>query len=482
MSLKKQALSGVFWTAAQQFGTQGIRFFVSIVLARILLPEEFGLIAMLGVFMGLGSALINGGLTSSLIRSPELDEEDFSTVFFFNLIGSIFIYLVVFFSAPLIASFFDQDLLIDIVRVYSVTFIIDAFSTVQSTRLTKLMDFKTQMKVSIPSLIMGSLVGIIMAYQGYGVWSLVWSSIVQSIAGSAQLWYWSKWMPLWIFNVKKFKYHFNFGVKLMFSNVLNTIFVNANTLLIGKFFAPAQVGFYNRANNLQKLPVEVVISVITKVSYPLFSAIQNDNIRLKGIYKKIMQMVIYLVAPTLILMAVLAEPLFRFLITEKWLPAVPYFQILCFNGILYPLHAYNLQILNVKGRSDLFLKLSLFKRSLSLIVMLVSVQFGIFALLYAQAALSFVGFFINAHYTKKFLAYSALEQLKDIFPIIILSLSCATLVFILDFYLKTADQMDIVRLLIGSFVGWGSYAVLSYMTKLEPFTEFRNLLNKNVFK
>jgi O-antigen/teichoic acid export membrane protein len=390
MSLKKQALSGVFWSSMQLFGSQAIGFGVSLVLARLLLPSEFGLIAMLGIFIGLGTALINSGLTQSLIRSENLDDEDFSTVFFFNLGGSVVIYSIIYLVAPFIATFYNQEVLTLIIRVYCVVFIINAFSAIQLTRLTKMMDFKTQMKVSVPSLIIGGCVGITMAYNDYGVWSLVWSSITQTVAGTIQLWFWSQWRPLWVFNMKKFKYHFNYGVKLMLSGILDLIFTYAYTIIIGKFFAPAQVGFYNRAQTFQMLPVKSISSIVTKISFPLFSAIQNDDVRLKSIYKRIMQMVVFLVTPTLILMAVMAEPLFRLSFTEKWLPAVPYFQILCFNGILYPIHSYNLQILNVKGRSDLFLKLAVVKKVIVSVVILVTFQYGIYGLLYGSVLTSVI--------------------------------------------------------------------------------------------
>jgi O-antigen/teichoic acid export membrane protein len=478
MSLKKQALSGVFWSSIQLFSGQFIGFGVSLILARLLLPSEFGLIAMLGVFVGLANVLINGGLTQSLIRSENLDDEDYSTVFYFNLVGGILIYGIIYFSAPLIAAFYNQELLTAIVRVYCLTFIINAFSAIQTTRLTKMMDFKTQMKVSLPSLIIGSIVGITMAYKGYGVWSLVWSAIIQTLAATIQLWYWAKWRPLWAFNIEKFKKHFHYGVKLMLSGILDIIFTNAYTIIIGKFFAPAQVGFYNRANALKMLPVSSLSSIVTKVSFPLFSTIQNDDVRLKSVYKRIMQMVIFLVAPTLIIMAVLAEPLFRFLFTEKWLPAVPYFQILCFSGIMYPIHAYNLQILNVKGRSDLFLKLEIVKKILVIVVISISFQFGIYGLLYGSIVTSIAAFFINTHYSGKFLNYSAWQQTKDLLPIIGVAVFAGLIVYLLDQFIKAQLLNDFSRLLSGGLLGVGTYATTSFLLKINSLTELIDIIKR----
>jgi teichuronic acid exporter len=478
MSLKKQALSGVFWSSMQLFGNRFIGFGVSMVLARLLLPSEFGLMAMLSIFIGLGSALINSGLTQSIIRTENLDDEDFSTVFFFNLGGSIVIYSIIYIVAPYIADFYNQELLTSIVRVYCIVFIINAFSAIQITRLTKMMDFKTQLKVSLPSLIIGGSVGITMAYNDYGVWSLVWSNIIQTIAGTLQLWFWSQWRPSWVFNRKKFNYHFNYGVKLMLSGILNLIFTNAYTIIIGKFFAPAQVGFYNRAQTLQMLPVKSVISIVTKVSFPLFSSIQNDDVRLKSIYKRIMQMVVFLVTPTLILMAVLGEPLFRLLYTEKWLSAVPYFQILCVTGILYPINSYNLQILNVKGRSDLFLKLAIFKKIIVVVVILVSFQFGIYGLLYGSVLTSVIAFFINTHYSGKFLNYPAMEQTKDLLPIICLGILTGAVVYFLDINFTQAIPNDFFRLVLGGSSGVAFYVAAAYLFKMNSLTELIHIIQR----
>lgn len=471
MSLKKQALSGVFWSSLQLFGTQGIGLVVSIILARLLLPAEFGLIAMLGIFMGLAATLINSGLTSSLIRSENLDEEDYSTVFYFNLVVSGLLYVLFILVAPFIADFYNQPVLTAVVRVYSVTFVINAFSAIQITRLNKNMDFKTQLKVSIPSLILGCSIGIAMAYYGYGVWSLVWSAIIQALASTVQLWYFAKWKPLWVFNKEKFHYHFHYGIKLMFSGILDILFVNAYTIIIGKFFAPAQVGFYNRAESLQMFPVSAINSIIGKVTFPLFATIQNDDVRLKMVYKKIMQMVLFLVTPTLVLMAVLAEPLFRFLLTEKWLPAVPYFQILCFNGILYPIHSYNLQILNVKGRSDLFLKLEIVKKILTVVIILISFQFGIYGLLYGSVVGSVLCFFINTHYSGRFLKYSAWEQTKDILPIIAVSVLAGAVTLATDLFLKNYYFIDFFRLVFGSILGVLVFTAAAFLFRLGSLFE-----------
>jgi O-antigen/teichoic acid export membrane protein len=476
MSLRKQATSGMVWTFTQQFGTQIISFIVSLVLARLLLPKEFGLIGMIAVFVSVGRALVDSGLTQSLVRSKDLDQEDFSTVFYFNLAASILIYIIIYFSAHLVANFYDQSLLTPILRLYCITFIITAFSAVQLARLTQKMDFKTQTLVAIPSIIVGGIVGVSMAYMGYGVWSLVWNQIVTAVISSVQLWIYSKWSPSLVFNVDKFKDHFNFGYKLTLSALLNKIFNNIYPIVIGKYFSAAQVGFYTRADTMKQLPVQNISGALNKVTYPLFASIQDDDARLRRVYKQLMQMVVFVIAPTLVFLAILAEPTFRFLFTEKWLPAVPYFQILCVSGILYPIHAYNLNILKVKGRSDLFLKLAVIKKSITVVGIIIGIQFGIYGLLYAQVILSFFSFFINAYYTNRFINYSAWQQIKDILPIIGLSLVCGVGLWFLDRVLQ--EQIDFLRLAVGGIAGGITYILLSYLFKFDSLNELNKLILK----
>lgn len=478
MSLRKQAISGMTWTFAQGFSTQGIGFLISVVLARILLPAEFGIIGMIAIFMGIGGALVDSGLASSLIRTPDADQEDFSTVFYFNIIGSIFIYFILYLTAPFIASFFNQPILTNITRVYGISFIINTFSTIQLTRLTQRMDFKTQLKVSVPALIGGGVLGIILAYMGFGVWSLVWMRLFQSLLSSIQLWIVSKWRPSLIFNVVKFKYHFNFGYKLLLSGLLDTIFTNSYTVIIGKLFPPAQLGFYTRANSVIQLPVENISGALNKVTYPLFASIKDDNERLKKVYKQIMQMVTFLIAPILIIMGVLASPLFRFVFTEKWLPAVPYFQILCISGILYPFHVYNLNILNIKGRSDLFLKLEIYKKILLVITVLVSIQFGMYGLLWGIVISSTLALFINTHYSGKFIHYNGFEQIRDVAPILLIALVAGILTLVADKIMFNQGTMDIFRIILGGTIGVLSYLFISVTFKIQSIHDLKTIILK----
>jgi O-antigen/teichoic acid export membrane protein len=475
MSLRKKATTGLVWTFAQQFGNQLIGFFVSVALARILMPAEFGLIGMIAVFIAVGNALLHGGLTKSLIRGENLDNLDFSTVFYFNLAASVVVYFLIYFLAPFIADFYDQPVLVAILRVFCLTFIISALSAVQLARLTKEMDFKTQTIIAIPAAIIGGIVGITMAWNGFGVWSLVWSSLITASVNSIQLWIYSGWSPGLNFSKTKFKTHFNYGYKLTLSELLDRIFNNIFLIVIGRYFSAAQVGFYTRAETMNQLPVSNISNALNKVTFPLFVSIQNDDVRLKRVYKKLMQMVVFVISPVLIFLAVLAEPTFRFLFTEKWLPAVPYFQILCVTGILFPIHSYNLSILNVKGRSDLFLKLEVIKKIIIVVTIFITIRFGIIALLYGQVFISILAFIVNSRYTGKFINYTAIQQIKDVLPIIILATFAGGVILVFDFF-GFLTSIDLLRIILGGIIGSIVYISTAYLLNFGSLFEAKKLL------
>ena len=477
MSIKEKALSGLFWAAIQQFSTQGISFAVSLILSRLLLPAEFGTIALLSVFISLGIVLMESGLGQSLIRTTNPTIEDYSTVFYFNLAGSIIIYGIIYFCAPFIADFYKQNSLEKIVRWYGLIFISNALSSIHFTRLTKEMQFKKELTITIPSLILSGIIGITMAYWGYGVWSLVASGLSQSMAVAFQMWIRSDWAPIFKFNKEKFKYHFQYGYKLTLSGILDTLFTNAYVIIIGKFFAPAQVGFYNRADTLKQLPVSNISSILNKVTFPLFAEVKDDNVRLKEMYQKIMQMVLFFVAPILLIMSALAEPLFRFLFTDKWLPAVPYFQIICWGGILYPIHAYNLNILKVKGRSDLFLKLEVLKKIIFVLAIGFSFKFGIYGLLYSGIMISIVAFFINTYYSGKFINYNSWNQITDILPILLMATLVGTIVFYCDSRLFH-EFSDFTRLFFGASMGLLFYLFLVKFFRISALPELIQIIRK----
>ncbi|GMQ34255.1 lipopolysaccharide biosynthesis protein [Algoriphagus taiwanensis] len=478
MSLKAKTITGFFWSLSQQFGVQITSIVVTVFLARILEPSDFGLIGMLAVFMALGNSLIDAGMTSSLIRTKDADQRDYSTVFFINLIVGILVYAIMVACSGFISQFFDQPELEHIVKIYCLTFVIYPFSAVQRTRLVKMMDFKTEMKITIPSTLLGGITGLVLAFQGYGVWSLVAMNLLQNLLLSIQFWIYSKWRPSLLLDWSLFKKHFDYGAKLTLAGIINSVFSNIYHLVIGKYYPLAQLGYYTKADSLKQIPVKNISTTLSKVTFPLFSEIQDDDARLKVAYKRIMQQVLFWLTPVMALSAVLAEPLFRIVLTEKWLPAVPYFQILCFIGLMFPVHSYNLNILKVKGRSDLFLKLEIIKKSLTLIGIVLALPYGIFALLWTQVILNLVAFGINSFYSGRFIDYHVFKQIQDIFPIFFVGALSALGSWLLMDWVQNIPFLDWIHLIGGGLIGMIIYFLIMWGAKSEPFIDFRRIILK----
>jgi len=476
MSLKKIAVSGLIWTYGQMFGSQLLSFGVSIILARLILPAEFGLIGMLSIFMGLGMALFNGGLTSSLIRSQGLTSEDYSTVFFFNLVGSVIVFIVLFLCAPFIANFYNQPVLENICRVYGISFVFSAFGAVQNTILIKEFQFKKIFILTLPALVISSFVAVIMASKGFGVWSLVASALVNTFCTSVFLWFASGWRPKLLFHRKKFNQHFNYGYKMTLSGILDIVYSNIYQIIIGKFYSAALVGYYTRANTLMMLPVANISSSLNTVVFPLFSKVQDDIPRFKSIYKQIMLMVLFIITPIMVLMGVLAEPLIIFLFTEKWISVVPIFRIICFTGVLFPIHSYNLMVLQAIGRSDLFLRLEVVKKFLGAVIIIISFYFGFYGLLWGQLVFSILALLINTHYAGQILKYKMWNQLRDMIPIVGFAVITFIAVYYTDMLLFT--QGNFSRLIVGSVVGVGVYLGAAGMMKYQSLQDIKNIILK----
>lgn len=465
------------WTFAQQFGSQLISFVVGIILARLLLPSDFGAIAMFGVTIAIAGAIIDGGMASSLIRTKEADQRDLSTVFWFNITISILLYGIIFITAPLVAKFYEVEILTPIIRVYSVVIVINSFVTVQSTTFIKELDFKTAFKIQLPSLLIGGVTGILMALNGFGIWSLVFYPIIQSTISAVQYWFYSKWRPSFVFDKEKFKYHFDYGYKLTVSGLLDTIFRNLYTVIIGKMFSTASLGYYNRADNLKQIPVNNLSAALNKVTFPLFVKISSDNEKLREVYKRLMKVVIFIISPVLCCMIVVAEPMIGFLLTDKWLPSAPYFRVLAIAGILFPIHSYNLNILKVKGRSDLFLRLEVIKKTLVILVLLFSFRYGIIGIIWGQVFCSVVAFFINTHYTGKILNYTSWHQTKDLLPTLVLSGFVGLGIYFLD-ELYFFSYSYIFRLLLVAILYASVYLSAVYLLNFKEINYIKELIKR----
>jgi O-antigen/teichoic acid export membrane protein len=478
MDLGGKTVYGVFWSIGQELSSKFISFFITIVLARLLSPGEFGLIALLSIFIAVGNSLVESGLTSSLIRTAEVKQKDCSTVFYFNIIGSIVIYLILFLLAPLISKFYHQPVLTNVVRVYCITLIINAFFGIQQTLLVKEMKFKTMTMIQLPAVIGGGILGIVLAKLGYGVWSLVWMSLLNSFISTILHWYFSKWRPIILFDLDSFKNHFNYGYKLTISGLIDKIYQNIYTIIIGKFYNPAQLGFYSRADSISQLPVGIISSAINKVTFPMFVKIAHDKEQLVNVYRKVMLQVLFWMAPSLVALSVIGEPLFRLILTDKWLPAVPYFQILCISGILFPVHAYNLNILKIKGQSNLFLRLEIIKKIVCVIGIVCVFPFGIYGLLYFQLFFNLFGLYINSVYTIRFINYPFVKQFKDILPTLFVSGFVGIGCYFLDKLFFTSHFTDLFRIIFVGLLYFVSYFALSFLFKLSAIIDFKQLVLK----
>ena len=478
MSLKERAVSGLLWSLWQQVSSKIVGFCISIFLARILEPAEFGLIAMLSLFIAIGNTLLDGGLTVSLIRTTDADQRDFSTIFYFNLAGSSILYMVLFVAAPFIADFYNQPLLKAIVRVYGLILILNAFFGVQSTLLIKDLKFRKQTNIQIPSAIGGGILGIVLALMGYGVWSLVWMGLCTSFLSTAMHWYYSSWRPALLFDKECFKKHFHFGYKMTLSSLLDTIYQNLYLIIIGKYFSAGQLGYYSRADTISQLPIGNISAAVNKVAYPMFAEIATDVVKLKNVYKKLMQQVLFWNAPVLIFLFLIAEPLFHFLLTDKWLPAVPYFKILCICGIMYPLHAYNLNILKVMGKSALFLRLEIIKKTFSVAGILLFIPFGIYGLLYFQLFFNFVAYYINSMYSGRLIQYPVKEQIEDILPILLVATIIGIACYFLDLMLIHLFVPDLIRMMITGLTYIAFYYASGRLVKLPAINDFKHLILK----
>lgn len=444
MSLTDKTLSGFVWAFGERFGVQAIQMAIFIVLARILTPEAFGLMGMLAVFIAVSQSLTDSGFGQALIQKKDADEVDFSSVFYINLVVSISIYGLLYVSAPLIASFYGEPILTGMIRLLGIKFILAAFSMVQIAKLTKEVQFKKLMIAKLPSTLLGGVAGIGAAYMGFGVWSLVIQQLTDTAAYSIQVWIQAKWKPLWIFDWERVKELFDFGGKMMTSGILHTIYQNIYEVVIGRYFAAAQVGYFTQANKIKQLPVQNISSALNRVTFPVLSEIQDDDARLKRAYKKIIRQVIFIIAPLMVGAIVIAEPLFRFVLTETWVPAVPYFQWLCVSGLFYPLNAYNLNILKVKGRSDLFLKLEVVKKVIGIIGIVIAVQFSVLALVILRAVTSVIAYGINSYYSGLFINYGILEQLKDISNILTIAILGGIALFGFNILIPAGDFITIL--------------------------------------
>lgn len=422
-------MRGTVWSSIERFSVQGVAFIVMIIMARILTPDDYGLVAMLTIFIAISQSLVDSGFSQALIRKQDRDETDNSTVFYFNIGVGIFLYFILFFCAPLIARFYDEPILIPITRVISLSVLINSFVVVQRALLTSAIDFKTQAKASMSAAIVSGIVGISMAYTGFGVWSIVWYQLTNLTVNSALLWLLSKWRPRLFYSWKSFRELFGFGSKLAASGILDTLYNNIYLIVIGKIFSAADLGYYTRASQFAQFPSSNLTGIIQRVTYPVLCSIQYDAPRLRSVYRRFLRLSAFIVFPLMMGLAAVAKPLILILLKEQWAFSIILLQIVCFSMMWYPIHSINLNLLQVKGRSDLFLRLEVIKKIMGITILCITVPMGLIAMCVGSVCSSLIALIINTHYTGKLIQVGFLTQMRDLLPTLTYSLTTGILVF-----------------------------------------------------
>lgn len=478
-TLKQKTITGFFWSFIDSFANQILIFIIGIILARLLTPIEFGLIGMITIFISVSESFINSGFSQALIRKKTCTESDLSTVFFFNIIAGILLFSILFFGAPAISRFFNEPQLKVLVRVLGAVLIIDALTIIQRTILTRRIDFKLQTKISVISIIFSGIVGIAMAFTGFGVWSLVAKTLSQRGMNSLLLWLLNKWRPLLIFSKESFRELFSFGSKLLASGLLDTVYRNIYYLVIGKYFSAQELGYYTRADQFKNLPSTNLNGIISRVSYPVLSQLQDDPAKLKAGYKKLIKNTMFIAFVMMAGMAAVAEPMVITLIGEKWRLSIIYLQLLCFVGAMYPLHALNLNMLNVKGRSDLFLNLEIIKKILALPTIIIGVVWGIKIMIFGMWINSLIGYYLNSYFSGRLINYPMKEQVIDILPGFLLALFMGISVFLSGKYLP-ADYF--VKLIVQLILGILMVLWLGKVLKFQPYLEIKGIVLTKIFK
>jgi len=472
-SLKQKTISGLLWTFTESFANQFISFIFGIILARLLTPEDYGLVGMITVFVVIAQVFIDSGFSSALIQKQDIGNKDYSTVFVFNLSVSVFLYIIVFFGANFVAEFYERAILEDLLKVLALMLIFNALSIVQNTKLLKTLNFKVLTKVTVTSHILSGLIGVIFALTGFGVWSLVIKTITQSIINTGLLWFFSRWKPSFVFDFTSFKTMFNYGYKLLLSGLLDRLYQNIYFLIIGKIFSPATLGYFTRASQFKDLASKNITGTFQKVTFPSLAPLQNDDKALVQAYKKIIKNMMFITSFTMATLFVISEPLIIILIGEKWRASIPLLQLLCFVGVWYPIHALNLNLLKVKGRSDLFLKLEIIKKCIGFPVVIGMSFLGIEYLIIGSICTSIIALWINTYYTGKIVNYKTLQQLWDISPALFIAIISGVLTILISF---TLPDIMWLKLILQLIMISGFFYLFSTIFKIKELPEMKNII------
>ncbi|WP_262148720.1 lipopolysaccharide biosynthesis protein [Chryseobacterium foetidum] len=473
MKTKNKIASGFAWSSIENISLQGVRFANGIFLARILAPSDYGIIGMLTVFMVFSEIIINSGFTAALIQKKDRKEIDYSTVFFFNIAISISVYLLLFILSPKIAEFYNMQDLEKITKYVAIPLIFNALCNVQYTRFQIYLNLKTPALISIICAVIQGLVGLSLAYNGYGVWSLIYSNIFGAVIRCIFLWIFSNWKPIFMFSLSSFKGLFDFGSKLLGVSLMEAAYTNIYSIVIGKFYNASTLGLFTRAQGYAFLPTSIITSLISKVTYPSFCSIHDEKDLFEN-YKKMIGTVSFVTFPIMIFLAVLAKPLIIFFITEKWIASAVLLQILCFATMWSPIYEVNISLIKALGKSSLLLKLQIVNKFFAIIVLIITLPRGVNIMCWGAVFISFLDISFNLYFTAKILSTSMIQQLKNILPALIMS-SCSGLLIYLTTYHVTNNFSQLV---LGSIVGLISYLLIAALFKNETLQYFTSVIRK----
>ena len=477
-SIRGSIISGLVWKFAERIGAQGIGFIVSIVLARLLCPEDYGLISLITIFLTVSGVFIQSGFGTALIQKKDADNIDFSTVFYFNILMSLIFYFLLYIISPYIAKFYNEPTLTTIVRVMSMSLIISAVNNVQHAYVSKTMQFKRFFYSTLVGTILSGFLGVAMAYMGFGVWAIVAQQLFNTLVDTIVLWFTVRWRPQLVFSIERLKGLFSFGWKLLISGLIDTLYNNIYGLLIGKIYNPSLLGLYNRGNQFPNLIVSNIDGPIQSVLLPALSEEQDNKERLKSMVRRAIVTSSFIIYPMMIGMAAVAKPMIMILLGEQWLGCVFFLQISCISLAFWPVHTANLQAINAVGRSDIFLKLEIIKKILGISVLVISIPFGINVMVIGGAFTSFISTIINAFPNKKLLGYSFVEQWKDLIPSLVLSLGMGIVVMSVELLGFNSYITLLIQIPVGALTYFGG----AYLLKFECFTYLLSMINNKTRK
>lgn len=475
---KNIVISSLIWKFLERGGVQGVQFILSIVLARLVSPEDYGVIALILVFIQIATVFIQSGFNTALIQKKESDDTDFSSIFYLSLFVALICYVILFFVAPFIAKFYNQEILTPVIRIISFTLFFGAINSVQNAYVAKTMQFKRFFYSSMGAVIGSGIVGVILAYMGYGVWALVAQQLINNALTCLILWITVKWRPKLLFSIERVKALFSFGWKLLCSGLLDTVFRNIYNLIVGKIYNGQTLGYFNRGQQFPQVIASNLDGSIQGVMLPTLSANNDNPSEIKRITRRSISTSAFVLMPCMFGLAAVAEPLVKVLLTDKWLPCVPYLQLACISYVFYPIHTANLTGINALGRSDVFLKLEIIKKILTIINIFITLPFGVYAMAVGQVIQNFLSTFINAYPNKKLMGYSYFEQWKDLMPSFVLSIMMAGIVWTMNFISITPLLLLIIQIIVGIIV----YVVLAKLFKLKVYIYFVNTLKGFVKK